>query len=257
MTGQNQIRFLIENYYDIQKLRIQTFGRIVAYVKSNFEKFEDIETPEQNKHSYVAELICREKIPIPNDIVDLVWFYRELYDTEKQLYKKIDEFSKDHLYRVRYLNNIKGIGPVFASGIIAWLAPLSRFATVSKLWKYCGLAPGSVRRRGKMCDYNPKLKTFMWRMGESFIKQKSRGGFYGMMYERFKQECQQKHPDWSKGHVHAWARRKIVKLFLSHAWEMWWRLMEGREPPTKPYAQEHLKHVDYYRPVMDKLERVR
>ena len=31
-----QIRFLIEQYYDIQKLRVEAFNRIVAYVKSQF-----------------------------------------------------------------------------------------------------------------------------------------------------------------------------------------------------------------------------
>jgi len=256
MTGQNQIRFLIENYYDIQKLRIQTFGRIVAYVKSNFEQFEGIKTPEENKYSYIADLICRDKIDVPDELENLVWFFRELHSTERNLYRIIDDFSKDHPYRVKYLNNIYGIGPIFASGIIAWLAPLSRFATVSKLWKYCGLSPDSIRRRGQRCSYNPKLKTFMWKIGESFVKQK-RKSFYGKMYDRFKQECHQKHPDWSKAHVHAWAKRKVVKLFLSHAWKMWWRIMEGREPPTKPYAHEHLKHYDYYEPVMDRLEEMK
>ena len=36
---EQQIRFLVESYYDIQKLRVETFNRIVAYVKSNMEKF--------------------------------------------------------------------------------------------------------------------------------------------------------------------------------------------------------------------------
>ena len=253
----NEIRFLLENYYDIQKLRIQTFGRIVAYVKSNFDEFKDVKAPERNKYAYIAKLICEDKIDTPAEIENMVMFFKNLYSTEKQLYRQIDEFSKEHPFRVRYLNNIKGIGPILASGIIAWLAPLSRFGTVSKLWKYCGLSPDSIRRKGENCGYNPKLKTFLvYRVGESFIKQKGRGGFYGKMYDKFKEECKQKHPDWNKLHIHNWARRKMVKLFLSHAWEMWWRMIENKEPPTKPYAHEQLKHQDYYEPVMDKLEAV-
>jgi len=254
---QLQIRKLIENYYDIQKIRIEAFNRVVGYVQVNFDKFKHIKTPEEKKYAYIAELICKEKIDVPEDLEDIVWLFSQLYSIEKQLYKRIDEFSKDHPFRMKYLNNIIGIGPIFASGIIAWLAPLSRFTTVSKLWKYCGLAPGMEMKKGRQTGYDPTLKAFLIRVGESFLMRKGRGSFYGKLYDKFRAECEQKHPDWNKKHIHYWARRKIVKVFLSHAWVMWWRLMEGQEPPTKPYAHAILKHYDYIEPVMDKLEKAK
>jgi len=40
--AESQVRFLVEGFYDIQKLRVETFNRIVAYVKANLEKFSHI-----------------------------------------------------------------------------------------------------------------------------------------------------------------------------------------------------------------------
>jgi hypothetical protein len=46
---------------------------------------------------------------------------------------------------------------------------------------------------------------------------------------------------WSDGHVDNAARRKMVKLFLSHLWVVW-REAEGL-PTRAPYAHEYLGHT--------------
>lgn len=201
---------------------------------------------EKKKYSEVARLVCKGKFRI-EELDELVWFHNKLLETEKEIYKRLDLWSKEFEIRKKYLNHIKGIGPVLASGLIAWLYPIERFPKVSKLWSYCGLAPGQKRKRGEKLNYNPRLKTLCWKIWNSFIKVK---GKYREFYLKFKEDCKKKHPDWTKLHIHNYAGRKTVKLFLSHLWETW-RKLEGL-PVTEPYPIQILGHSEFIPPFTDK-----
>jgi hypothetical protein len=275
-----QIRYLIESYYDIQKLRIGTFNRIVAYVKSNPEKFSHIkfETRESDasqavseprfkdasryvsglryknafKPSDIARLIVSGDIETPSEVETLVWYHNALLETEKSLAKKLDAWSRDHPLRVQFLSRVQGIGGVLSSGIIAWLSPISRFPNISKLWKYCGLAPGQRRRRGEKINYNPKLKSFMWKVATSFEKQKPEKSYYRRIYDEKKkyyterEDLRRAVESGEKGallHIRLMTLRYTVKRFLADLWVQW-RLLEGL-PITKPYAHQVLGHQEY------------
>uniref|UniRef100_A0A7J3TIZ5 Uncharacterized protein n=1 Tax=Geoglobus ahangari TaxID=113653 RepID=A0A7J3TIZ5_9EURY len=187
---------------------------------------------------FVKKYVITKRIEL-KEIENLVWFHNKLYETEKELYRILDSWSKEHPLRVNFLNKVRGIGPVLASGIIAWLSePILKAEHVSNLWSYCGLAPGSERRRGEKLNYNPKLKTFCWKIGQSFIKFRC---FGRKLYEKFKEDAKNKHPDWSKLHIHNYARRKVVKLFLASVWEVWRR--KNNLPVTEPYPIEVLGHA--------------
>ncbi len=304
-----EIRRLIENYYDIQKIRVETFNRIVCWVRENKERLKDAlkshflnepqekiasqflnetqgkvasqlykETQRKNASQYVHEthsLIALELLekkkysefvkkfilnhktrePPPSsafsnllkEIKDLIWFHNRLYETEKELYRRIDKWSKDHPLRKEFLSKVRGIGPILASGIIAWLSePILKANYVSQLWSYCGLAPGQKRKRGQKANFDPRLKSFVvYRIGQSFIKFKC---FGRKLYDAFRKQCEEKHKDWSKLHCHNWARRKVVKLFLASVWEVW-RRMNGL-PVTEPYPIEILGHKDKITPEM-------
>ncbi|RLJ07016.1 MAG: hypothetical protein DRP16_04235, partial [Candidatus Aenigmatarchaeota archaeon] len=178
------------------------------------------------------------------EIEDLIWFHNKLYETERELYGRIDRWSREHPLRKEFLNKVKGIGPILASGLIAWLCnPILKANYVSQIWGYCGLAPNQERKRGEKLSYNPHLKTFCWKIGQSFIKFPC---FGRKLYEAFRKDCERKHPDWSKLHCHNWARRKVVKLFIASVWEMW-REMNGL-PVTEPYPIEYLGHKDKITP---------
>ena len=228
-----EIRQLIENYYDIQKIRVETFNRIVCWVRENSEKiiksleelvksqrvskphFIDVSHNRSETHMKNAlELLKNKKYSkfvkrfvlshwglesqrtyashilsepqkkrasqlhgeyqlhhaLFKDIEDLIWFHNRLLETEKELKKRIDLWSKGHPLRKKFLRYVKGIGPILASGLIAWLSkPILKASYVSQIWSYCGLAPGQERRKGKKVNYNPRLKTFCWKIGESFI----------------------------------------------------------------------------------------
>jgi len=241
------IKLLLWQYYSIQKLRVQTFNRIVGYVKDRrSQRGDGIQGTSAPKlpPSEVARMILKGELSAP-EMEDLVWLHEKLHSTEKDLAKRLDNWSRGFPIRREWLDRVKGIGPVFASGLIAYLAPIERFPNVSKLWKYAGLAPGQRRKRGEKFDYNPKLKTLCWKIWNTFVKIDC---FGRRLYLESKEYCRAKHPDWTKAHVHNWAGRRTVKIFLSCLWAEWRRL-EGL-PVTQPYAIQFLGHSDVVTPEM-------
>jgi len=277
------IRFLIEQYYDIQKLRVATFNRIVAYCKAK-DSHENSENQDLNASHHQFEnhpeyadqleggsekeradgkyrdeawdLAESEPDDLPREVRDLIWYFKSLYSTEKNLAKRLDIWSRDHSLRMEFLSTIRGIGPILSSGLIAWLSPISRFENISKLWKYCGLAPGQKRTSGEKTNYNPKLKTFMWKIASSFEKQKPEACKYRKIYDE-KKAYYMSRPDLkadiesgrkgAKLHVRLMAMRYAVKRFLADLWVVW-RTMEGL-PVTKPYAIDILGHSGYEPPL--------
>jgi hypothetical protein len=278
---ESTVRFLIEQYYDVQKLRVEAFNHIVAFVKSqrmaeihmigashikNETHFQvashvDVENQEKNavKPSILAKQIIALKVEVPKDIADLVWYHNSLYETEKAIAKRLNGWSKHHKLRLNYLNSVTGIGPILASGLIAWLSPISRFDNISKLWKYCGLAPDSKRRKGEKLHYNPRLKTLMWKIASSFEKQKAEKSGYRRIYEEKKKYYLQREDlaeaikNGEKGaklHVRLMTMRVTVKRFLADLWVVW-RKMEGLSV-TEPYSIAILKHSGYEEPTLNK-----
>ncbi len=265
MSEVGAIRFLVEQYYDIQKMRVQAFNRIIAYVKSHashnvnethkhIASHKSIET--QSKHavkpSIIAKRIIKGEVAVPAEIGDLVWYHNRLYETEKELAKKLDAWSKNHPLRIHFLNRIQGMGPILSSALIAWLSPISRFPNISKLWKYCGLAPGQKRRRGQKINYNPHLKTLMWKIATSFEKQKPEKSFFRRLYDKKKayyytredlRSAVEKGDKGARKHIQLLTLTFTAKRFSAYLW-LHWRKLEGL-PITKPYAFDVLGHTDY------------
>jgi len=283
---EKQIKFLVENYYDIQKLRVETFNRIVAYVKShdilenhnaNASRIKDgthEKLASQNnigdhldnashadKPSILAHKIVSLKVEPPKEISDLVWFHNTLHETEKQLRKRLDAWSKHHKLRLNYLRYIKGIGPILSSALIAWLQPISRFPNISKLWAYCGLSPTQKREKGKRLNYNPKLKTLMWKIATSFEKQNPEKSQYRRLYDKQKDYYMNREDlkakikakeKGIKGHIRNMTLRYVVKRFLADLW-ITWRKLEGL-PITLPYIIGKGAHSNFEMPKTDENE---
>jgi hypothetical protein len=205
--------------------------------------------------------------PIVAEIDNLLWFYLHMLETEVSLGKRLDRWSRTHPLRVSFLSRVYGIGGTFSSGIIAWLGdPILKSEYVSSIWRYCGLTPDSKRIAGKKTDYDVKLKTFCWKISTSFIKFDC---FGRQLYLQYKEDVKRKHPEpvqaldaqgvpvvyrksgepkmlWTPKHIDMYARRKVVKMFLSAVWETW-RKMNGR-PVGNFYPMEHLGHKHYISP---------
>lgn len=117
------------------------------------------------------------------------------------------------------------------------------------------------RVKGHHYLFNSKLKTIFWKISEQMIKQGN--AFYRDVYDRSKQYYSNKAASEGKivlpaaalktkkdktgyiseGHIHNMAKRKMVKLFLSHLWDAW-RELEGL-PTRPPYVIEKLNHKGY------------
>jgi len=235
-----KLRGLVEDYYDIQRLRIATEGRVRSYKQ---------EVSDQVIH------FTKERV------VD------GLLKIEKDIYKKLSKDVKTIPIWAAWLSDVKGIGPVIACALEAWIGNITPrmetivpkqgenkgkevlvergYKTISKLWANCGLKVDEEtgravrKKKGERLHYNPNLKTLCWKIGESFVK--SKGG-YRDLYEQVRADYDRK---WITGadcgapacksngkskktpdgkcydaHRYAAAKRKVVKIFLAHYWQM-------------------------------------
>jgi hypothetical protein len=238
----HEIAEAVELYYDAQKLRIMHGNKISS------EKTDEL----------------------PSEIA--MWFAHWLDLGEGLIKSKLQVWVEgpESPPVAKWSYAQVGIGPVIAAGLAAHI-DLSRARHASSVWKFAGLAPGADRRvKGKKLPYNSRLKTLAWKLGESFVKASNKeGAVYGQWYAKYKAEELARNAQGlyaaqaarelatkkikekkikeilesghlTDGHLHARAKRKAVKLFLSDYWVF------GRKslglPVTEPYAIAILKH---------------
>ena len=115
------------------------------------------------------------------------------------------------------------------------------------------------RIKGAIIDYNPKMKKLCRNIALSLVQYNE---FYGDLYNQYLAEYMQRdnllaHVNTAKykeailekiktGRATKMARRKMVKIFLSHLW-VTWRMMEGLSV-TKPYIFDIGGHSNYIEP---------
>jgi len=172
------------------------------------------------------------------------WLAR-FHEMEQELDKDILRVVKDEpIYE--QLSELKGIGPMLAAKLIAFI-DIDRANTVSALWRYAGYAviDGERERptKGEKLHYNRRLKTTCYLIASSFLKCNSP---YRAIYDSSKARYEQTKPDWTKGHIHHAAMRRMIKIFLSHLWVCWRELEEL--PVTRPYVHQQLGHTTVFEP---------
>ena len=284
ITPFQALAFYVNNYYDIQDLRIRTESR-----------FENL------KRDY--------KVP-KNLQVNISKDNREYRQTEAWLKNKILKELDHYPVWTEWLKDIKGIGPCLAGGLIAWLREIKRFKTVSAVFRYCGIGmitrcktckkriepnpSGWINRRAgqrvvflarvkKLSVKKQKMELIKWKkkykaylctcqnpQPYDVIQKRTKGeesdwssklkthcwkisssfiktkGGYRRHYDKVKAVIASKHSDFSKGHIDNQARRKTVQLFISHLFVQWNQL-EGR-PYISPYPIAKLGHTHYIAP---------
>jgi len=95
---------------------------------------------------------------------------------------------------------------------------------------------------GWCLPYNKRLKTVCLEfVGGGIIRA---NGKYRAIYDEQKAYYEMDRPDWPQMRRHYAARRKMVKVFMSHFWEQW-RVFEGL-PTRLPYVIEKLGHTHIY-----------
>lgn len=152
--------------------------------------------------------------------------------------------------------SIKGFGGRLAASMLAQIDDIGRFDTVSKLWRFAGWAVIDGKRehnvKGNTSHYNRRLKAICHLVAEQFVRHQTPG--YVDVYYAEKARLRKLYPEpvkapkgsawpylYTDSHIDRMARRKMIKLFLSHLWVMW-RTYEGL-PTRNPYAHEYLGHT--------------
>lgn len=93
------------------------------------------------------------------------------------------------------------------------------------------VAPQRKYFKNLLLDHNPFAKSTAWKIAGQFVRQ---GKFYRIQYEMQKARYEERDKGKiSDGQLDLRARRAMVKLFLSHLWEMW-RKSEGL-PAGEPW----------------------
>lgn len=146
-----------------------------------------------------------------------------------------------------WLKQVKGISHNLSAKLIAFI-DIEKSPTVSSLWKYCGMAPDSKKKKGKTANYNHNLKPIMYQIADSFIKQntpkyreiydKEKARQLILMEEEKSQHPAENHhhkgsPPSSKMHAHKRAMRVMVKAFLKDLWIQWKSISEEKNLEMK------------------------
>ncbi len=167
----------------------------------------------------------------------------------QDLENELDHDIKDYTAGIEIIDRmieIRGVGQILAAKVVSMI-DIRKADSVLALWRYAGYAviDGARERptKGEKLHYNARLKSYCYLIGSSFLKTASP---YRRVYDDARVYYEANRPDWTKGHQHNAAMRKMIKVWLAHLWLIW-RQMEGLE--TKPlYVHERLNHTHEYTP---------
>lgn len=212
------------------------------------------------------------------------WLYEQYLEIEKKQDKLIKNIVQSHPVWTDWLSHVNGVSVHLAGLIIGGFASafkegegIEHFKTVGQAWAFAGLdvkdGKAPKREPGQPSSFNTTLRSILLgRVADSLIYQK---GKYYKLYQRAKDEYYAKFlsegykivsakelPEDKRGkkyeppgviskiHLERMARRKMIKIFVSHLMEVW-KKAYGL-PAGKPYVIDVLGHPHYIPPLRDK-----
>lgn len=107
--------------------------------KDKEESEVDEKTKEDKLFARYANAFVKGELPVPQDIVDLLEYHKELQEEEGRIEHRVQSKIKDYDIYAQYLKHIRGIGPMFSANLIAMLSPIDRFKKPSAVTAYAGL----------------------------------------------------------------------------------------------------------------------
>lgn len=155
---------------------------------------------------------------------------KDIEETEAKLKGYIKAMLKHNTFYNAWLKHVRGIGPLLSASLMADLGSPKRFQTVGQLWAYCGehVVDGKAprRKRGKKANWNSNLRTTLFKVSESFVKNKCFGRQLYNEYKAYYIDRDGPDPKWQP---HKRAMRRVAKDFLRCLWSAW---MDLRNLPT-------------------------
>lgn len=139
--AQRELRILVSTFYDMQKLRICTWNRLKIKKDGSMMK------------GYVQADVG--KFIFETEIFNMKEYADSLMKNEKRLYDQIEEIVKKFSIYGKFLEGVKGCGPLMSAVIISYIdiehaendrdPSRRRMMAVSNLWSYAGLNGEMVR----------------------------------------------------------------------------------------------------------------
>ena len=262
-------------FYSAQQERIDALNRIRQVIyrriegKSLTDKSKKIEDKNKSRGKLndreLIKYIIANKVKLTNEEAEYVDMLIELFNEIKQ--KENEYKSLMHIYIElepiynSWLKDVKGVSTIITANLLQYFGYCEKAKHCSSLWKYCGLhvvnGKAPKKEKGKdgesgQLDWNPKLRALMYRIGDSFVKQRTKP--YREIYEVEKAKQLKlggwdikkkvmkkiKNPGAPQRLLHAElrARRKMVKMFLQDYYNHC-LLLRGIEPEPNYSARFH------------------
>lgn len=189
-----EIKILFRAYEDLKKEMVrEKLKRIAFGMKFKIAQVAD-DRVKKILFQKDASIVAKEK---------------ELEQLKKVLEKKVMQFD----VWIKYLKDIKAVGPVIAAGLIGELGG-KYFDTDESLKHYCGMVA-----KKEFHDYNRFVKGVLYQFAEQVIRQTTPN--WRELYDNMKVFYAGKHADWSKGKVNNYAKKFIETKFLLEFWGTW------------------------------------
>lgn len=183
--------------------------------------------------------------------------------TELDFLNSVNLRGIEEYYREEMINYGMMVGPIWewltaikglkaggeAAKLLAQVDDITRFDTVSKLWRFCGYAvvegKAEKNKAGEISHFNRKLKAICFVIADQFIRQQT--PYYADIYYAEKARQRELHPEkvtkpeggviYTDNHVHYRAWRKMIKEFLKDFWVAW-RIADGLAVPVQMMVKQ-------------------
>lgn len=210
----NELKLLVREFYAVQGHRKALSNRIGAY----------------------------ERLGLP--VTYAKQALKDIEETEAKLKGYVKAMLKPNHFYNAWLKHVKGIGPLLAASLMADLGSPERFSTVGQLWAYAGehVVNGEAprRRKGQKANWNGNLRTTLFKVSESFVKNKCFGRQLYDEYKAYYIDRDGPDPAWKP---HKRAMRRVAKDFLRCLWRAW---MKSRNLPlSQPHTETKVFEDDW------------
>jgi len=267
-------RIVAGAYYDMQEVRKATKNRIRDVIRKkvegiDFDEVEEKKEEDNYEQKYTDEQLFEEwkKLKEEGKITEEEFKYvnnswevaNESEKIERKYKNQMMDYVKSEPIYTKFLQHVRGIGPVLSTNLIKNFGDCSNYDTVSALWKHTGnhVKNGKAPelRKGEEIEYSPRLRTLTWKISDCLMK--SNKAIYRYIYDSEKKKqlareyekgklaekyngYDEEDTQLSKGHAHNRALRKMRKIFLAHFWAAS-RELAGLDT-RESYVKEKLGH---------------
>lgn len=224
------------NFYEWQSNRISAMNRIRNIVFRyetglDLREVQDKKIPTEEEKKWLKEYqdsklikkigeVMQNATPEQREYLQkMLDLLKDVEEKERNYQKLVLSFISKEPVWTEWLENLRGVGCLMTSSLLYYFGYCEKARHASSLWKYAGLTPDSKHVKGESSKFNTRCRMMMWRLGDSFIKQRT--PFYRDIYDSEKARQMKLLEEGSPfapsrlGHADARARRKMVKRFLA------------------------------------------